>query len=52
MLMYVVHPPQDGLLYLNDNDGWLGYVLLHLLLVIVCITLTYIKPIICGVSTV
>ena len=50
--MYVVHPPQSGLPYLNDNDGWLGYILRYLLLVIVCITLTYIKPIVCSIKDV
>ena len=47
--MYVVHPPQDGLPYLNDNDGWLGYILRYLLLVLVAITATYSKAIVSSI---
>ncbi len=47
--MYVVHPPQDGLPYLNDNDGWLGYILRYLLLVLFVITATYSRAIVCSI---
>ena len=44
--MYVVGPPQDGLPFLNDNGGWLSYILRYAALVLVSVTLFYIKPII------
>ena len=44
--MYVVAPPQDGLPYLNKDQGWLAYMLKYASLVIVCVSLCYIKPII------
>jgi len=48
--MYVVAPPQDGLPYLNKDHGWLSYMLKYALLVIVCVTLCYIKPIITWIK--
>ena len=36
--MYVVAPPQDGLPYLNDDNGWLSYIIKYAILVIVSIT--------------
>lgn len=48
--MYVVSPPQEGLPFLNENDGWLAYICRYALLVIVCVTLGYIKPIIDAVK--
>jgi uncharacterized membrane protein YgdD (TMEM256/DUF423 family) len=47
--MYVVHPPQKGLPYLNDNDGWLGYILRYLILVVGVITATYSKAIVSSI---
>lgn len=44
--MYVVSPPQKGLPYLNEDQGWLVYILRYALLIIVCVSLCYIKPII------
>lgn len=48
--MYVVDPPQKGLPYLNENQGWLMYMLKYALLVFVCISLCYIKPIIISIK--
>ncbi|MBQ3041500.1 MAG: YwaF family protein [Clostridia bacterium] len=47
--MYVVHPPQKNLPYLHDNDGWLGYILRYLVLVVGVITATYSKAIVSSV---
>ena len=44
--MYTVKPPQDGLPYLNLNQGWLVYILKYASIAITVIALTYIKPII------
>lgn len=44
--MYVVKPPQKGLPYLNNNNGWLSYIIKYLVLVLFCIALTYVKPIV------
>lgn len=44
--MYVVKPPQKGLPYLNNDDGWLSYIIKYLILVVFCISITYIKPIV------
>ena len=49
--MYVVDPPQKGLPYLNEDAGWLAYMGKYALLVIVCISLCYIKPIINGIKS-
>ena len=43
--MYVVSPPQSGLPWLNEDDGWLMYMLRYGVLVVGCVTLCYIKPI-------
>ena len=43
--MYVVSPPQSGLPYLNENHGWLVYIIHYAALVYFCITLCYVKPI-------
>ena len=48
--MYVVKPPMDGLPYLNDNHGWLSYVLKYMLLILVSITICYIRPIIVAIQ--
>lgn len=44
--MYVVAPPQKNLPYLNNNNGWLSYILRYALLILVCVSLCYIKPIV------
>lgn len=43
--MYVASPPQAGLPFLNEEKGWLVYILRYALVVLVCVTLCYIKPI-------
>ena len=48
--MYVVGPPQDGLPFLNDNGGWFSYITRYAALVLVSITLFYIKPIVIAVK--
>lgn len=44
--MYTVAPPQDGLPYLNLNQGWLMYIIKYASVPILAVLLTYIKPII------
>lgn len=44
--MYVAGPPQTGLPYLNEDGGWLSYIIKYAILVIVAVTLFYIKPIV------
>lgn len=44
--MYVSSPPQNNLPFLNEDKGWLVYILRYALLIIICISLCYIKPII------
>ncbi len=48
--MYVVKPPQSGLPYLNDNEGWLVYILRYGLLVVGSVTLFYVKPIFLAIK--
>ena len=48
--MYVAGPPQEGLPFLNEESGWLVYILRYALLVIVCVTLSYIAPIITAIK--
>ena len=48
--MYTVKPPQDGLPYLNLNQGWLVYIIKYASLAVLIITLTYIKPIINSIT--
>ena len=48
--MYVVGPPQDGLPFLNDNGGWFSYITRYALLVLVSVTLFYIKPIVIAIK--
>ena len=43
--MYVIKPPQSGLPYLNDDGGWLSYILKYIALVLVCLCATFIVPI-------
>jgi uncharacterized membrane protein YwaF len=48
--MYVVNPPQKGLPYLNKDSGWIIYMLRYSILVLMCITICYIKPIIVAIK--
>ena len=48
--MYVVGPPQDNLPYLNDNNGWFSYILRYAALILVSVTLFYIKPIVLSIK--
>jgi len=48
--MYVVSPPVSGLPYLNENNGWLSYIIKYAILIVVCVTLCYIKPIITAIK--
>ncbi len=43
--MYVVSPPQEGLPFLNEDRGWLVYIVRYACLVLFCVTLFYIRPI-------
>ena len=44
--MYVVDPPQSGLLFLNENHGWLVYMAHYACLILLCVSLCYVKPIV------
>ena len=44
--MYTAGPPQEGLPYLNLNQGWLMYIVKYAALALVLLALCYIKPII------
>ncbi len=44
--MYVSSPPQPGLPFLNEDNGWLVYILRYASLVLFSVTICYIKPII------
>ena len=48
--MYVVSPPQAGLPFLNEEKGWLVYILRYGLVVVLCVTLCYIKPIAAAIK--
>ncbi len=48
--MYVVSPPQEGLPFLNEDKGWLVYILRYASLILVCVSLCYIKPIITSIK--
>ncbi len=44
--MYVSSPPQSGLPFLNEDQGWLVYILRYALLVLVCVGGCYAYPLI------
>ncbi len=44
--MYVASPPQSGLPFLNEDHGWLVYIVHYAFVVVLCITLCYLRPII------
>lgn len=47
--MYVASPPQSGLPYLTEEHGWLVYIIHYAFLVVLCVTLCYIKPILTAI---
>jgi len=47
--MYVASPPQSGLPFLNEDHGWLVYIIHYACLVLLCVTLCYLKPIILAI---
>lgn len=49
--MYVASPPQSGLPFLNEDHGWLVYIVHYAALVIFCVTLCYIKPIFAAIRS-
>lgn len=48
--MYVVSPPQEGLPYLNEDKGWLVYIIRYAVLVVGGVTICYIKPIVSAIK--
>lgn len=48
--MYVASPPQKGLPWLNEDQGWLVYILRYAVLVVACVTACYIRPIWRGIK--
>ena len=50
ILYHGVITDDEGLPYLNDNHGWLSYVLKYMLLILVSITICYIRPIIVAIQ--
>ena len=48
--MYVVGPPQKNLPYLNDNNCWFSYIVKYAILILVSVTLFYIKPIVLAIK--
>jgi hypothetical protein len=48
--MYVASPPQAGLPWLNEDQGWLVYISRYALLVVGCVTICYLKPIFTAIK--
>ena len=48
--MYVVSPPQSGLPWLNEDQGWLVYIIRYAILVVGCVTACYVGPIYRGLK--
>lgn len=48
--MYVASPPAKGLPYLNEDKGWLVYIIRYAVLVVGCVTLCYISPIVKAIK--
>ena len=42
--MYVVAPPAKNLPFLNDENGWFSYIFKYAVLIVVCVSLFYAKP--------
>ncbi len=49
--MYVSGPPQSGLPYLTDKYGWGVYICHYAGLIIFCVTMVYIKPVVCKIKS-
>lgn len=49
--MYVVSPPQSGLPFLYENNGWLVYICHYAFLVLFSVTACYIKTIIKAIKS-
>lgn len=49
--MYVAGPPMNGLPYLNEDHGWLVYIIHYACLVVFAVTACYAGPIISAVRT-
>lgn len=47
--MYVASPPKSGLPFLNEDHGWFVYVVHYISLILLCVTLTYCKPILAAI---
>ena len=47
--MYVASPPAKGLPYLNEDKGWLVYIIRYAILVVGCVSLCYVSPIVKAV---
>ena len=43
--MYVASPPRKSLPWLNEDQGWLVYILRYAVLVVACVTACHIRPI-------
>lgn len=43
--MYVAGPPMSGLPFLNEEHGWLVYIIHYAFLVVFCVSVCYAKPI-------
>ena len=48
--MYVAGPPMSGLPYLNEDHGWLVYIIHYAFLVILAVTVCYAAPIINAIK--
>ncbi len=48
--MYVASPPQSGLPFLNENNGWFVYIIHYAILILFCVSICYIKPIIRAIK--
>ncbi len=47
--MYVVKPPMEGLPYLNNDKGWLVYILRYALLAVAAVSACYCRPILAKI---
>jgi uncharacterized membrane protein YwaF len=48
--MYVASPPQSGLPFLTEKYGWLVYIAHYASLILICVSLFYIKPIVSAIK--
>lgn len=49
--MYVVRPPVNGIPFLNNDHGWLVYIIHYAILAVFLVALCYIKPIVNAIKT-